>query len=170
MRKPNLSRNLPFLLLAALAFGGCSKPQTATPAATAGSDVAQRTPLDEYVAAPDSNYTYHLVNTVPGTGFTTYALEMTSQAWLTTNEVDRPLWKHWLTIIRPDKIDVSKALLFITGGANDGKIPQGPDASFAQIAVTTRSTLAELRMVPNQPLVFAGETEEIGRASCRERV
>src|SRR6478736_9157469 len=42
------------------------------------------TALDRYVAAPDTNYTYSLVQAVPGKSWTTYVLEMTSQAWLTT--------------------------------------------------------------------------------------
>ena len=51
-----------------------------------------------------------LVNTIRGQDHTTYILEMTSQAWLTTNEVDRPIWKHWMTIVRPDAVASSKAL------------------------------------------------------------
>ena len=51
----------------------------------------QRTPLESYVAAPDTNYSYTVLSTNPGTGQTTYVLELRSQVWLTTNEVDRPL-------------------------------------------------------------------------------
>ena len=84
---------------------------------------------------------------------------MTSQAWLTTNEVDRPLWKHWLIIVRPDQVASSKSLLFITGGKNGSAAPDKPDGNLARIAVATHSVVSELKMVPNQPLVFAGETE-----------
>ncbi len=118
-----------------------------------------RTPLDDYVAAPDSNFKFQLVKTVPGSGYTTHVLEMTSQAWLTTNEVDRPLWKHWVIIVRPDQVTSSKSLLFITGGKNGSAPPDKPDGNLARIAVATRSVVSELKMVPNQPLVFAGETE-----------
>src|ERR1035441_3853331 len=85
---------------------------------------------------------------------------MTSQAWLTTNEVDRPVWKHWLIIVRPDKLTSSKALLFISGGANGGGPPGSADGNMIQIALAAKSVVAELKMVPNQPLVFAGETEQ----------
>src|SRR5258706_4204720 len=61
------------------------------------------TALDRYVAKPDTNYNYKLVKTIPGRGQTTFVLEMTSQAWLTTNEVKQPLWEHWLMIVKPDK-------------------------------------------------------------------
>jgi PhoPQ-activated pathogenicity-related protein len=123
--------------------------------------VDERTALDEYVAAPDTNYTYRLVDTIRGKDYTTFVLEMTSQAWLTTNEVDRPVWKHWVTILKPDAVTCTNALLFISGGANGGNPPKGSDDMLVQIALSTKSVLAELKMVPNQPLVFAGE--ETGR-------
>jgi len=118
-----------------------------------------RTALDNYVALPDTNYSYHLVNSLRGQGETTFILDMTSQAWLTTNEVDRPLWKHWLILVKPDEVAASKSLLFISGGANDGKVPNSADGNLARIALATKSVVTELKMVPNQPLVFAGETE-----------
>ncbi|HVY69557.1 MAG TPA: PhoPQ-activated pathogenicity-related family protein, partial [Verrucomicrobiae bacterium] len=90
---------------------------------------------------------------------TTYILEMTSQAWLTTNEVDRVLWKHWLTIVKPDQATNSKALLFITGGSNGKGAPKGADANLIQTATSTKSIVTELKMVPNEPLLFAGETK-----------
>ena len=84
---------------------------------------------------------------------------MTSQSWLTTNEVDRTLWKHWINLVRPERITHETALLFISGGANNGKPPRGPDNNLVQIALQTKTPVAELRMVPNQPLTFAGDTE-----------
>lgn len=124
-----------------------------------GSSQTGRTALDNYVSRPDTNYSYHLVTTVPGQGQTTFILEMTSQAWLTTNEVDRPVWKHWLLVVKPDSVTSAKSLLFISGGANDGKVPKGGDGNLTRIAVATKSVVSELKMVPNQPLVFTGESE-----------
>src|SRR5690349_25065590 len=49
---------------------------------------AKTTALDRYIAKPDTNYSYKLVNTIRGEGHTAYLLEMHSQAWLTTNEVN----------------------------------------------------------------------------------
>lgn len=116
------------------------------------------TALDRYVSALDTNYSFHLVRTLPGQGQTTFIVEMTSQAWLTTNEVDRSLWKHWMILIRPEQVSSSKSLLYISGGNNDGKEPKSADGSLVQIALVTKSIVTELRMVPNQPLVFSGET------------
>ena len=83
------------------------------------SKASDRTALDEYIAKPDSNYSFKLVKTMPGEGGTAYVLEMTSQQWLTEKEVDKPIWKHWLVIIKPDEVMSDTALLFIGGGSND---------------------------------------------------
>jgi PhoPQ-activated pathogenicity-related protein len=117
------------------------------------------TALDRYVAAPDPNYRYELISSTKGQGHTTHVLEMVSQQWLTTNEVNQPLWKHWMVIIRPDKVRTSKAFLMIGGGSNDRPAPKSPSAEMVQIAIQTQSVLAELRMVPNQPLTFADEEQ-----------
>lgn len=131
----------------------------AAPAPFARAQGADRTALDEYVAKPDTNYNYKVAATIPGEGGTLFVIDLTSQAWLTTNEVDRPLWKHWLNIVKPEEVTSTKSLLFISGGANDGKPPRGADGNLIRIARATKSVVAELKMVPNQPLVFAGETQ-----------
>jgi len=79
---------------------------------------------------------------------------MTSQNWLTTAEVDRPLWQHWVTVIKPEQVKTNIGLLFITGGANDGKPPGRVEPNLAGVARETGAVVTELRMVPNQPLVF----------------
>src|SRR5436190_1291727 len=153
-----------FPVVAGVIFAGCSGPSIGSASkqqtgAESGKSQDERTALDAYVAAPDTNYTFQLVKTIPGKGQTTFILDMTSQAWLTTNEVDRPLWKHWVIIVKPDQVTSSKSLLFISGGGNDGKVPGAGDGNMSSIATATKSVVTELKMVPNQPLVFAGETE-----------
>jgi PhoPQ-activated pathogenicity-related protein len=118
------------------------------------------TGLDRYVQAPDAHYHYDLVKTVLGDGYTTYVLEMTSQAWRSAAEVDRPIWKHWLTIVRPTEVKGTTAFLYITGGSNTDKAPDKTNAPLVDTAVSTHSVAAELRGVPNEPLVFAGETKQ----------
>src|ERR1051325_890073 len=129
---------------------------------SAGADrtaVGERTALDRYVHAPDANYSFRLANTIKGEGYTTYIIDMVSQSWLTTNEVNRPLWQHWLTLVKPDKIASSTGLLMIGGGANRTNPPTGGDVSLVLVAKSTKTVAAELRNVPNQPLIFAGETK-----------
>ena len=118
------------------------------------------TGLDKYVQAPDSNYHYELVKTIPGDGYTTYVLDLTSQAWRTAAEVNHPIWKHWLTIVRPDQVKGTTGFLFITGGSIKDKAPEKPNAQHVDTALTTHTVVAELRGVPNEPLVFTGEQRE----------
>lgn len=118
-----------------------------------------QTALDRYVFAPDPNYDYKLVNTVKSQGATSYVLNMISQQWRTTAEVDRPIWQHWLTIIVPDKVETSTGLLLLSGGSNRGNPPKSTAMPFVTLAVNTHSVVAELRMVPNEPLTFKDETK-----------
>src|SRR6476620_9227761 len=96
---------------------------------------SQQTALDRYVAAPDSNFTWKAVRDLPaGEGMTATLLEMTSQRWLTEQEVERPLLTHWLTVVRPAKVTSDVALLFITGGAVDRPAPAQPPAWLVEAA------------------------------------
>ena len=98
---------------------------------------AAETALDRYVAKPDPNYKYELVSTTPGPGYTTYVLDMTSQQFRTAAEVNRPIWKHWLTIVKPDKVASNTGFLFITGGSVNDKPPAQPDAMLTSAALAT---------------------------------
>ena len=115
------------------------------------------TGLDRYVQTPDPNYKYELVKKIPGEGYTAFVLEMTSQQWRTAAEVDRPIWKHWLTIIKPDEVKGTTGFLFITGGSVNDKSPERPDPTHVDTALTTHTVVAELRGIPNEPLVFLEE-------------
>jgi PhoPQ-activated pathogenicity-related protein len=117
------------------------------------------TALDRYVAAPDSSYRYNRTATIPGDGYTAHILEMASQHWRNETEVDRPLWKHWLTIIEPEQVAADAALLMIAGGSNEKGPPSRINPLLSMAAVATRSVIGELRMVPNQPLTFPDETQ-----------
>jgi PhoPQ-activated pathogenicity-related protein len=125
-----------------------------------GSSRALATPLDRYVAAPDTNYTWRVVSTVKTNGVTVSAIDLISQSWLTTNEVNRTLWRHWLLVVTPDDVAHSTALLFISGGGNKEGAPPKPGGELVQIARQTRSVVAELKQVPNQPLIFGQDGKE----------
>ncbi|HQP98740.1 MAG TPA: PhoPQ-activated pathogenicity-related family protein [bacterium] len=127
----------------------------------------ERTALDRYVAQPDPNYRYELVNTIQDPEYTAYVLDMISQSWRSPNEVDRTLWQHWLTIICPKEIDSTVGLLFIGGGNNGKKPPSKVDGMLSEIAKKTKSVVAELRMVPNQPIKVADEWMEKYREKGR---
>ena len=46
----------------------------------------------------------------PAEGYTTYVVDLKSQSWPTEQDVDRTLWEHWLTIVKPDRVDIAEGL------------------------------------------------------------
>ena len=119
--------------------------------------------LDRYVAKKDSVYGWKLLSTLPGEGYNAYVLELTSQTWRTATEVDRPVWKHWLTIVKPDLVKVrGSGFLFIGSGSNLDPAPKIASARVTRMALDTGTIVAELGMVPNQPLHF-NDSKQAGR-------
>lgn len=115
---------------------------------------ADETALDRYVAKPDPTYAWNLVRTVRADGLTQYVVDLKSQTWRTNKDVDRPVWQHWLIVAVPQRPASVIALLRIGGGANGGEPPGSAEPATLKLAATTQSVVAELRMVPNQPLVL----------------
>jgi len=116
--------------------------------------IAAETALDRYVAKPDLTYSWKVVRTVPGNTLTQYVVDLKSQTWRSEKDVDRPVWQHWLAIAKPASPSSKLAYLRITGGANGGEVPSSAEAATLRLAETTNSVVAELKMVPNQPLVL----------------
>ena len=119
--------------------------------------VAADTALDRYVNKPDATYKYEVVNTIPGAGYTTYVVDLTSQTWRTPADVDHNVWKHWLTIVKPDKVDSSTAFMFIGGGSVTAKAPTKASDTYVENALATHTVVAELSGIPNEPVQFTGE-------------
>lgn len=121
---------------------------------------AKLTALDRYVAAPDPNFKWEVVSTIEGKGFKAYVLDMTSQKWRDEKEVNRPYWKHWVTVYKPDVVKTTTGFLFVAGGSITNPTPPSkPDPLTAQVAIDTGAVSVELRMIPNEPLTFADETK-----------
>jgi len=123
--------------------------------AIAAADLA--TALDAYVKKPDPSYAWKVENTFPGNPSQTYVINLTSQTWRSPSEVDKPVWQHWLTVVKPNTLKTDKLFLLVSGGANDRPAPDKPNQIIAQIAQATGSMVAELKMIPNQPIVFHGD-------------
>ncbi len=121
---------------------------------------SERTPLDDYIERREEVYGWQRVGGFEGDGFTGHVLEVTSQTWRSDAEVDRPVWKHLLTIVEPDEVTSDAALLYITGGANDDDIPGEASERSIRMATETGSIAAELFMVPNQPLHFTDTPDQ----------
>ena len=116
-------------------------------------------PLKDYVDTPDSNYTFTLAKEVGGSGYTRYVLDMTAQSWK-EGEVTPHLWKHWVTIIRPDNVAFDTALLVVSGGNNKHDvIPNKVEPVIVMIAKQTKSIIVELQGIPNEPVQFSDESE-----------
>jgi PhoPQ-activated pathogenicity-related protein len=134
----------------------CLGQQVRTSGYGAAPEISSRTPLDEYVAKPDGTYSWKVVNTIPGDGYTTFVVDMKSQSWRSAPDVDRAVWQHWLVIVKPKQVKYDTAFVTVGGGANGKPAPAAPSPLAVRIAKMTSSVVAELRMIPNQPLILNG--------------
>jgi len=116
------------------------------------------TPLDDYVNAPDPTYHWTLNGSFRSDlGFRAYNIDLTSQTWLTPQDVDRPVWRHWLTVCVPDFVDPSRAtnaFLYIDGGDTTDPAPTSVDLVAEVVCVSSRTISAALLQIPDEPLVF----------------
>ncbi len=110
--------------------------------------------LDRYLAKPDASYHWKVVHSTPGDGVTSHVIDMTSQTWRTKEEVNRTEWQHWVVVVVPEKVTTDHALLLIGGGKNGGDPPKEGDGFLRAVAAATGSVTVELKMTPNQPLIF----------------
>ncbi|MGK0188824.1 MAG: PhoPQ-activated pathogenicity-related protein [Verrucomicrobiales bacterium] len=117
------------------------------------------TALDEYIKKADDSYGYKVVLEKKGPGYTYFVLELTSQTWRTKKDVDRPVWKHHMNMIVPDVVKSDASLLAISGGSNGREPRDDVRREYAQFAALTGSVVTELQQVPNQPLVYTGESK-----------
>ena len=124
-------------------------------AGLAAASFANETALDRYIAKPDDAYAWKVESTISGEGYTAYVLNLTSQHWRSEKEVDRAVWTHWLTIVKPDTVEHDTAMLYIGGGNNGDAAPTEVSDRYLDLALNTNSVVADLGMVPNQPLFFA---------------
>ncbi len=115
------------------------------------------TALDIYVAKVDDSYGFEPVSTIDAIGYTTYIVDLTSQTWLTTSEVDEPVWQHWVQIIVPDNAVSETAVLVISGGSRSDTAPTQPDEQALFFALQTNQVTVILPTVPNQPLIFTDD-------------
>lgn len=119
------------------------------------------TALDRYVQAPDDNYRYEVIEVVSGEyqgkAYQTYIVEMVSQQWLTSAEVNLPLWVHELVITVPEDVTSDIGFLYLTGGNNEGNRRGAAPESDIKRALQTGTVVSTLYGVPSQPLVFADD-------------
>ena len=144
--------------------------------------LTQSLPLDDYMNNGDTSYSYtdtgvtftgkSVKSKIPYTG---YVLNMTSQTWLTEEEIPgRSVWWHLMAVIVPDNLpekeDIANGAnlggLWITGGSNhDVEVdPKSEDVKVtAELAVLTKSITAALFQIPNAPIVFSEDPSQKNR-------
>jgi len=112
--------------------------------------------LANYVNKPDSNYTWSEYYSSSGFLYTDYFIDMTSQQFRYANEVDRVLWQHYLIVTKP-WFSGNPCIILIDGGSNGGDPPMDQDDNIGLAAVAAGVVVADLKQIPNEPLMFADE-------------
>jgi len=82
---------------------------------------------------------------------------MVSQKWLTAQDVNQTEWWHWLTIVIPDEVEETEALMIIGGGNHGNKMPESAEPALVQIALATKSVVADISNIPFQPLKYKND-------------
>jgi len=116
-------------------------------------------PLSDYVHHDDGFYSWTELSATEYDGYTTYVLNMTSQKWYDETFSSRPIWWHYLTIHVPHTMRFpDSGFLYVGSGNNNNMNPPGPtDGQVRRMAEFTAATgivSANLKMVPNQPIIF----------------
>lgn len=89
------------------------------------------TPLDDFIAAPDPWYSYSdtgLKYELPE--FNAYFLNMTSQQWLNSSHVNKPIWNHWLLVIVPTTVKYTDFAFVITTLSSTTRTPTFGEPEF----------------------------------------
>ena len=128
------------------------------------------TPLDDYVWAPDDHYKWEYMgdeNIIEGRSLNGehtwkgYMVNMTSQQWLTPEDVTQSIWWHVLVVIVPDTVDWSKnATMWVTGSSNTSPLPDNKSEDVqlaANLAMGTGVITGCLFQIPNEKVVFSSD-------------
>ena len=113
-------------------------------------------PLEDYIKAPDSSYSYTHVSTIEQFGVKGYVLNFTSVTW-NYYGVDLPTWRHWVIIMKPPKISSKTALLFFDEGNRDQSAPTKMPPELLYAALDTETINVIVFSIPVQPLMFSDE-------------
>ena len=116
--------------------------------------------LQSYLDNGDSSFKWEVQDSTVTEGAKIFRIGFTSQTWRDT------AWNHELTIIVPDSLKYTDAMLFITGGSinNEGKPnthkwDESLTVSLSEIAKINKAIVSVIWQVPNQPR-YGGRTED----------
>jgi PhoPQ-activated pathogenicity-related protein len=145
-------KNLIPLFLAVSVLAACNRQEPA------GSPAKDPFPLKAYVETEDKAFRYEIKETIKGETWTEYRVYLVSGSWLTEQDVDEPRWWHWLTMVVPDELKESEALMHIGGGWRGDTIPIAAREGMIQAALNTGSVISHISNIPFQPIDFSGDT------------
>ena len=115
--------------------------------------------LQSYLNNGDNSFKWEVQDSTKTDGVRLYRILFTSQTWRDT------AWNHELTVIVPDSVKYSDALLFITGGSvkegqpNTHKWDEDEIIALGEVAKTNKAVAAIVWQIPNQPR-YGGKTED----------
>lgn len=121
--------------------------------------------LARFVSTYDPTYEYSLKQVFDFSttyGCVVYVLQMTSGVWRNEEEVDATLWQHKILVIEPVNVEKNTGMLYLTGGSSTENNTLTADEQklieqLGLLAWGSRTAVSILTVVPNQPLLFAGE-------------
>ena len=116
--------------------------------------------MKDYVTKADPAFRYEVAETFNGEGWTEHRVKMVSGTWLTKQEVNHPEWWHWVTIVVPNEVAETEALMVIGGGSTEDEKPQAANELLIQAAVGTKSIIAEISNIPFQPLNYVNDEKD----------
>ena len=116
--------------------------------------------MKDYVTKADPAFRYEVAETFSGEGWTEHRVKMVSGTWLTKQEVNHPEWWHWVTIVVPNEVTETEALMVIGGGSTEDEKPQAANELLVQAAVGTKSIIAEISNIPFQPLNYVNDEKD----------
>ena len=115
--------------------------------------------LKEYVYKHDPAFKYEIADIYSGDGWKEYYIKMVSGTWLTEKEVNQTEWWHWITIVVPNNVLETEALLMIGGGSSKDQEPRKASEILINTALETKSIVAEISNIPFQPLNYADDSK-----------
>lgn len=121
---------------------------------------ASKSPLTDFVHAEDEHYSWTVQKVETHGDLTFVVVNLKSLRWLSSDQVNRPQWEHWLELYIPEQADSEIALLYVGGGRNGRPAPEYENSMEASIARQTQSVVALLGQVPNQKLIFNNDSIE----------
>ena len=129
-------------------------------ALSGGAGNASESSLTDFVELDDEHYSWTIQKVETHGDLTFVVVDLKSLVWLSSKQVNRPQWQHWLELYIPKEAKSDIALLYVGGGRNGRPAPEFEASLEATIALKTQSVVGLLGQVPNQKLIFNGDSIE----------